>query len=110
MPATTRRHNHPAWLVAGATVYRVTASLDVEACSVLERFTNRGTVRVMIDGPSCTPAPWTVSADLVYQTAAAAWTAAGRELDRRAANMRRDAADLEARAIAAHAKARWGSK
>jgi hypothetical protein len=102
----TTRPAPPAWIAPGATVYRVTSGLDVEPCTVLERFSNRGTIRVTIAGPA-EPLPWTVSLDLVHQTAAAAWTAAGRELDRRAAILRRDAEAMEARALAAHARARW---
>jgi hypothetical protein len=101
----TTRPATPAWIAVGATVYRVTAGLDVESCTVLERFSNRGTIRVMIAGPG-EPLPWTVSLDLVHQTAAAAWTAAARELERRAANARKDAATLEGRALAAHRRAR----
>jgi hypothetical protein len=103
----TTRPAPPAWIAPGATVYRVTAGLDVEPCAVLERFTNRGTIRVTIAGDGCGPKPWTVSADQVHPTAAAAWTAAGRELDRRAAILRRDADAMEARALAAHCRARW---
>jgi hypothetical protein len=94
----------PEWIAPGATVYRVTAGLDVEPCTVLERFTKAGTLRVKIAGPA-DPLPWTVSIDQVHQTAAHAWTAAGRELDRRAAILEGDAYHMRCRALAAHNKA-----
>jgi len=91
----------PEWIAPGATVYRVTAGLDVEPCTVLERFTKAGTLRVKIVGPA-DPLPWTASIDQVHETAAAAWWVAARELDRRAVNAQRDAAELFGRSIAAY--------
>lgn len=101
---TARRWNHPAHITAGATVYRVTASLEAVPCTVLERSSRCGTVRALIDCHD-SPKPWTVSADQLYQTEAEAWTAAAAELERRAAIARRDADELERRALAARVKA-----
>jgi hypothetical protein len=98
---TASRWNHPAHITVGATVYRVTASLEAAPCTVLERSRRCGTVRALIDCDATSPKPWTISADQLYATEAEAWNAAATELERRAANRRRDAAELEGLALTA---------
>lgn len=101
--ATTRKtYKHPEWLKAGATVYMVNTRLEPTPCTVLEPPVRRcGTVRLLLLTPD-SPLPWTVSGDQIHQTESLAWAAAARQLDRRAAVLRNDAAHLEARAMAAH--------
>jgi hypothetical protein len=105
MAKTRKTYEHPAWLKIGVTAYMVTASKEPEPCTVLDNPTKtRGTVRVRPFGSGL---PWTTSTDRIFRTESEAWTVLARQLERRAAILRNDAADVEGQALAAHRRARF---